>query len=230
MNNASRTKLWSRWPAFVGCAFTAMVVGWASFLVWKESGAAPGNRLHKQATDSVVHASITNSDRHDDAHPSRKSSSTTRPFNLVSALQVENDDAVEHDIVEADSDADLPLMPHTLSQEALDQELREEEEAFLSDYESETLDHAWADSMTRSLVGGLTDSLSSIQGFENADVGCKSTRCVAEVRWQNYGSARKSVYRFIGAPRGACEISWFLPETEDPDRPYGYKLLYEKCR
>lgn len=102
----------------------------------------------------------------------------------------------------------------------------------LARHEREPIDRAWAEQTAASLEANLKSLLDSGDHSEKlADVSCRSSGCVATLRFPSYGDARDGFFHYATSFYDvACARSVALDDPEDATTPYDVKILFTSCQ
>jgi hypothetical protein len=111
-----------------------------------------------------------------------------------------------------------------------DESRAQHEEEFdnkLADHAQDPVDSTWAPSAQTNFVADLS-ALASDSKFHLLGVDCRSTTCVAEVEWKNYGEAVSQFGSVLHAPyKQNCGTTILLPEPPDRAAAYRAKAMFE---
>ncbi|MBN2530422.1 MAG: hypothetical protein JXR76_28805 [Deltaproteobacteria bacterium] len=98
------------------------------------------------------------------------------------------------------------------------------------EFESDPVDSLWAPKAESMLFEDLS-LLGKQFGFRVVDTECRSSKCVADVSFENYGKADSSAMmlaQFSGKMNCATKVS--IPEPEDVNSEYTTTVFYDSCR
>ncbi len=113
-----------------------------------------------------------------------------------------------------------------LSRDTYVEQLRERVSTDLANFQSEPLDEEWAVSSSDLLRRNLADATADSE-VEIVEVECRSTTCVATIRWPSYQTAFGSYRGLLVQPYSVnCRRSMSVPPPADPTISYEAHLFF----
>lgn len=109
------------------------------------------------------------------------------------------------------------------------QQASHEETAFVDAFDAQTVDSSWASTWERNLDQDIHNDLGELGGFSDAQVECRSSKCLATVTWDDYDSARVHLGETIHLTKGACATFSFMPPPDNPSGVYAHKVRFDGC-
>lgn len=212
------------------CAGLAAGVGSSLLTSWRASaaGAEPGAAPAAPAAAGLTPAGKRGASSPAAARPDRD------PAALAQRMA-----ALEEQVAEISADVggsaeaqEAEATPTPEERAASERHFAEEMQAKLRFYASEAVDAAWAEPAAASLQGTLRARAGrDAHGGEVQSVACRSTNCVARLRFPSYEAARMGFQGYVtDAYEVPCATSATLPEPADPDAPYEAEVLFDSCQ
>ena len=94
-------------------------------------------------------------------------------------------------------------------------------------FDAEAADPSWSKKSTETLAQGLSTTISD-RNFEVENVECRTTMCLAALKWKTYGDSLLTAGRLPSANFGLnCAQVVFTPTPADPSAPYEAKMYFD---
>jgi hypothetical protein len=105
---------------------------------------------------------------------------------------------------------------------------RQELEARLFDHQQDPIDPAWARDASERLRQTLTDGFDG--GAPEVDIECRSSSCVAMLKYATFGEAAANVRRLTVLPQALnCALHAAVDEPSDERAGGTARVLYHDC-
>ena len=194
---------------------TAVAVGVP--VVWAALVLSEDRPSSKDTTGpSVLEATRREEDRSSDPLARPRTRRSRSPVSFAAASEPEEPEEPAHGSFEEEVAAEL--------QAGHDQELR-----FVQVFQSQSVDHSWAKERESALTEYIDRDLSELEGFSHSEVECRSSKCLATVTWEDYGSATATVGKAADLTKGECATSVFMPPPDDTSGSYTHKIRLGDC-